>query len=68
MTGREALHEFVEALTDDGVEALLRRLEGELASGGLSGVVSVLEARLYPALAQVWDNEDDAVFDQLRAR
>ena len=66
MTRREALHELVEELTDEEVEALLERLEGGLNARPL-GARAVLDARQYPILAEIWDNDEDAIFDQLRA-
>ena len=66
MTRREALHELVEELTGDEVEALLERLEGGPDARPL-GSRAVLGARPYPVLTQIWDNDEDAIFDELRA-
>ncbi len=65
MTSREALHEIVDRLTDREAEELLIRLR----SGGLPGTGSAqpLDLGKYPALARIWDNDEDTIFDTLRA-
>lgn len=66
MTGREALHQLLETLTDEEVERLLGQLQAPLTHPA-AVATAILDARHYPALAEIWDNDDDAVFDELRA-
>ncbi|HXU23456.1 MAG TPA: hypothetical protein VN697_05445 [Tepidiformaceae bacterium] len=66
MSTREALHEFVEQLTDEQVQALWERLR-EREPDTMLDASRVLDAGHYPVLAKIWDNEDDDIFDQLRA-
>lgn len=68
MTTRESLRFLVEEMDDDQVEAL-----AELAREcGLVVIESTakeparwLDARDYPILAAIWDNDDDAIFDDM---
>jgi hypothetical protein len=70
MTARESLHLLVEGLPGDGVGALAAiardRVRG--ASGRpdiTSHAESVIDARVYPVLAAIWDNAEGAIFDTL---
>ncbi len=67
MTRRESLQQIVEQLTDEEVDALLAtiRSDGDFHA---ADTPSVVDGRLYPALAHIWDNEEDAIFDTLNAR
>jgi hypothetical protein len=69
MTTRESLHQLVDELTDDEVEALARiAREHGLVPPKRSGPAEeprFIDARQYPVLAAVWDNDDDAIFDNL---
>jgi len=69
MTTRESMHQLLEELSDDEVEALARMAREH----GLPPPTAVsagdeprcIDARQYPMLAAVWDNDDDAIFDNL---
>lgn len=69
MTTREPLHHLVDELTDEQVEALARiaREHGLPAPSSQSEDYRprCIDARQYPVLAAVWDNDDDAIFDDL---
>jgi len=70
VTTRDSLRQLLDQLTDDEVEALARiaREHGlpttaAIASAGMPA--AFIDARQYPILAAVWDNDDDAIFDGL---
>lgn len=69
MTTRESLHQLLEELSDDGVEALARiAREHGLPPPPVTRAgdeARCIDARQYPVLAAVWDNDDDAIFDNL---
>jgi len=70
MTTREALHRLLEQLSDDEVEILAglareRKLPGDVSAKSRAELARCIEARQYPVLTAVWDNDDDAVFDNL---
>jgi hypothetical protein len=70
MTTREVLRELVERLDDEEVEKLaeiaaahgLGRAQPE---GAPRDPRRFVDARRYPALAAIWNNDDDAIFDGL---
>ena len=70
MTTRESLHQLVEQLSDEDVESLARLASEKglpvgapmTPSGEAAGWI---EARQYPALAATWDNDNDAIFDNV---
>lgn len=72
MTTREALHQLVDDLADEEVDALARvallllvpREPDERAVESPCDQ-TCLDARDYPVLAELWDNEQDAIFDEL---
>lgn len=64
MTTRESLHELVDRLTEREAEDLWRKLRRETPEK-LKTHQSVLDMRAYPALEEVWNNDDDAVFDTM---
>jgi len=70
MTTREAMHRLLDEMSDEEIEALARTAREQ----GLADIPDELarqeparciDARQYPALAAVWDNDDDAIFDDL---
>lgn len=70
MTTRESLHRLLDELSDDEVDALARvaREHGiDVAPNmALAGEpAGFIDARQYPLLAAVWDNDDDAIFDDV---
>ncbi|MCK6564695.1 MAG: hypothetical protein L6Q80_08100 [Dehalococcoidia bacterium] len=68
MTTRESLHQLLDELTDDEVEALARiaREHGlPPPPGAGEEAPRCIDARQYPVLAAVWNNDDDAIFDSL---
>lgn len=70
VTTRDSLHHLLDRLSDTEVEALARiaREQGFDRPQGPNGAHeprSFIDARQYPVLAAVWDNDDDAVFDEL---
>jgi hypothetical protein len=61
VTTKESLHELIDGLTD----AEAAELWDDLTAGTDAEVADgVLDARRYPVLAAIWDNDDDAIFDQ----
>jgi hypothetical protein len=60
MSHREALRELVEAMTDEEVEALWVRIQGEVVPSA-----AVLDLRESPVLREIWDNDEDAIYDAL---
>lgn len=67
MTLRESLSELVKNLPDDRVERLWAELAADAARRDRSGrgrEPAWIEASEYPVLAEVWDNDDDAIFDE----
>jgi hypothetical protein len=70
MTTRESLHQLLEQLSDDEIEALaqIAREHGLPPAHGRTEAGEpprFIDARQYPVLASVWDNDDDTVFDKL---
>jgi hypothetical protein len=69
MTTRQVLREALESMDAEAVEAAYDALKerGLLpAQPHVKGTnLDVLDAADYPLLAAIWDNDDDAVFDQL---
>ena len=70
MTTREALHQLLEQLNDDEVDALARiarehGLPPPLGTSESGERPRFIDARQYPVLASVWDNDDDSIFDNL---
>ncbi|MCC6960908.1 MAG: hypothetical protein IT301_13770 [Dehalococcoidia bacterium] len=70
MTTRDSLHQLLDHLSDSEIEALARMArEHEFESSQGSAVPAerggAIEARQYPVLAAIWDNDDDTVFDDL---
>jgi len=68
MTTRETLRILVEEMDDDQVETLaeLARECGLVADGPTEKeTVRWIEGRDYPILAAIWDNDDDAIFDNM---
>jgi hypothetical protein len=61
VTTKESLHELIDGLTDDEAAELWDELtigaDAEAADG-------VLDGPRYPVLARIWDNDDDAIFDE----
>ena len=68
MTTRESLHALVEALSEEELEVLWANLSASATDQGSpefqAGPV-VIDARKYPSLVAIWDNDDDAIFDEL---
>ncbi len=68
MTIRESLRQLVEEIDEDQLETLARlaREGGFVVEAMPQGApVAWIEGRQYPALASIWDNDDDAIFDDL---
>jgi len=62
MTTRESLHELVDQLSEPEAEELWRKLRRE-AHRGPKANQPVLDLRGYPSLEEVWNNDDDSIFD-----
>ena len=70
MTTRDSLHLLLDRLSDTEIEALARMardhgLARTTENGSTAEPLGVIDARQYPALTAVWDNDDDAIFDDL---
>jgi len=70
MTTRQSLHQLLDQLSDDEIEALAQiarehGLPHGPARSGAGEPRPFVDARQYPVLASVWDNDDDTVFDHL---
>lgn len=70
MTTRDSLHRLLDRLTDAEIEALARiarehGLDQPREANAALAPDSVVDARQYPALAAIWDNDDDAIFDSV---
>lgn len=70
MTTRESLHRLLDELSDEEVEALARiarerGLRARLNEAPPTAAARFIDASQYPVLAAVWDNDDDAIFDEL---
>ena len=68
MTTRESLHHLVEEIDDKQVEELARlaRERGFVVDGSKSEEpVKWIDARDYPILAAIWDNDHDCIFDSM---
>lgn len=64
MGSRETLEDLVEHMSDDEIVSLLARLRDRApAAKG-----TVLDLSQSPRLADVWDNDEDAIYDELDAR
>lgn len=62
MQGRDALHELVDELTPDEADAILEWLKS------WRDRKAALDLADYPRLADIWDNDEDSVFDELHTR
>ena len=70
MTTRDSLHLLLDRLTDPEIEALARiarehGLAQRIDSGENGESHRVIDALRYPVLAAIWDNDNDAIFDEL---
>ncbi len=68
MTTRESLHQLVEEIDDQQLEELARlaRESGLVVDESTQKEpVTWIDARDYPILAAIWDNDDDAIFDTM---
>jgi len=69
MTTRESMHRLLDRLSDDEVEALAvlarERRIGKVLAQAPGGPRAFIDGREYPSLVSVWDNDDDAIFDEM---
>jgi hypothetical protein len=70
MGTRESLHRLLDELSDEEVEALARiardhGLRVAVDEAPPAAADRFIDASQYQALAAVWDNDDDAIFDKL---
>ncbi|MCO5202060.1 MAG: hypothetical protein M9925_10205 [Chloroflexi bacterium] len=69
MTTRDLLHRLLDRLTDAEIEALARiAREHGLDQPQKNGALApdhLVDARQYPVLTAIWDNDHDAIFDAM---
>lgn len=68
MTTRESLRHLVDEIDDEQVETLARLAREcgfAVDESAPSEPVRWIDARDYPVLAAIWDNDDDAIFDSM---
>jgi hypothetical protein len=69
MTTRESLHRLVDQLSEDEVEALAKLTTegrfGRTTTSLAAAPRAFIDCREFPSLAAVWENDDDAIFDEM---
>ena len=69
MSSRDAVIDLLGQLTEEQLARLAEFVRSEFPDASRPGVeqdhAAVLDMSIHPALAAIWDNDDDAIFDQL---